>query len=185
MPPERVLGGPGDERSDIYAIGCLLYALLTGRPPFTGDSAIAVMHQQVHAKPMPLAKAGARVTPGLSRLISRMLAKDPAVRSPSVRVQRRGQPLNAPAREAGEGCRWQHWHWRLGWLWQWRWPRSVAVPLRPQDAIWVRRWPESALASVRPRLRRLAGQGGRVQGMEGTWAGRNMVASRATAAGTS
>ncbi len=80
MPPERVLGGAGDERSDIYAVGCLLYALLVGRPPFVGDSAVAIMHQQVHAEPMPLAKAGARVTPGLSRLVTRMLAKDPADR---------------------------------------------------------------------------------------------------------
>jgi eukaryotic-like serine/threonine-protein kinase len=80
MSPERVLGGPGDERSDIYAIGCLLYTLLTGRPPFTGDSAIAVMHQQVNAQPRPLAKAGARVPPGLDRLVTKMLAKDPAER---------------------------------------------------------------------------------------------------------
>lgn len=80
MAPERVLGGPGDERSDIYAIGCLLYALLTGRPPFVGDSTVSVLHQQVHAEPMSLARAGARVPPGLSRLVRRLLAKDPAAR---------------------------------------------------------------------------------------------------------
>ena len=77
MPPERVEGRPGDERSDIYGIGCLLYALLTGRPPFVADEAVAILHQQVHADPVPPRRLGARVPPGLERLVLRMLAKDP------------------------------------------------------------------------------------------------------------
>jgi eukaryotic-like serine/threonine-protein kinase len=83
MPPERVAGRAGDERSDIYSLGCLLYALLTGRPPFVGDHAVAILHQQVHADPVPLRKAGARVPPGLERLVMWMLAKDPADRPQS------------------------------------------------------------------------------------------------------
>ena len=83
MPPERVEGRPGDERSDIYAIGCLLYALLTGRPPFIADEAVAILHQQVHADPVPPRRVGARVPPGLERLVLRMLAKDPAHRPQS------------------------------------------------------------------------------------------------------
>src|SRR5205823_12079115 len=77
MPPERVQGQPGDERSDIYALGCLLYALLTGRPPFVADDAVAILHQQVHADPVPPGRAGARVPPGLERLVLAMLAKAP------------------------------------------------------------------------------------------------------------
>jgi eukaryotic-like serine/threonine-protein kinase len=80
MPPERVLGRRGDERSDIYALGCLLYALLTGHPPFTAEEPLAILHQHVHADPVPPSKAGARVPPGMERLILRMLAKDPADR---------------------------------------------------------------------------------------------------------
>jgi serine/threonine-protein kinase len=83
MAPERVLGRPGDERTDIYGIGCLLYALLTGRPPFVADESMAILHQQVHAEPVPPSAAGAAVSPGLDRLILRMLAKDPADRPQS------------------------------------------------------------------------------------------------------
>lgn len=83
MPPERVLGLAGDERSDIYALGCLVYALLTGRPPFVADQAVAILHQQVHADPMPPSRAGAQVSPGFDRLVMRMLAKDPADRPQS------------------------------------------------------------------------------------------------------
>jgi serine/threonine-protein kinase len=83
MPPERVLGRSGDERSDIYALGCLVYALLTGRPPFVADEPVAILHQQVHADPVPLGKAGAHAPPGLDRLVMRMLAKDPADRPQS------------------------------------------------------------------------------------------------------
>lgn len=83
MAPERVLGRPGDERTDIYGIGCLLYALLTGRPPFVADESMAILHQQVHADPVPPSAAGAAVSPGLDRLVMRMLAKDPADRPQS------------------------------------------------------------------------------------------------------
>ncbi len=80
MAPERVRGEPGDERSDIYALGCLLYAMLAGGPPFVANEQVAVLHQQVHAEPPPLRALGARISPGLELLTLRMLAKDPAAR---------------------------------------------------------------------------------------------------------
>jgi len=77
MAPERVHGEPGDERSDIYALGCLIYAMLTGHPPFAASEPVAVLHQQVHAQPAP---PGARISLALELLLMSMLAKDPAAR---------------------------------------------------------------------------------------------------------
>ena len=54
MAPERALGKPGDASSDIYSLGCLLYAMLTGAPPFAADHAAAVLHQQINARPRPV-----------------------------------------------------------------------------------------------------------------------------------
>jgi serine/threonine-protein kinase len=84
MPPERILGRPGDERSDIYALGCLLYAMLTGRPPFVGADSVAVLHQHVHDPPPAPRALGAPIAPPLEALILRMLAKDPADRPAEV-----------------------------------------------------------------------------------------------------
>jgi serine/threonine-protein kinase len=80
MAPERVQGQPGDERSDIYGLGCLLYAMLTGQPPFMASEQLAVLHQQVHAEPLSPRARGARIGPGLELLVLSMLAKDPAAR---------------------------------------------------------------------------------------------------------
>jgi serine/threonine protein kinase len=80
MSPERVVGRAGDERSDIYSLGCLLYAMLTGRPPFLADDVLAVLHQQAHAPPVPPSQLGADIAPALEALVLAMLAKDPAAR---------------------------------------------------------------------------------------------------------
>src|SRR5712692_7515980 len=52
MAPEQALGQPADARSDLYALGCVLYELLTGRPPFLGDDALAVISQHVNTAPV-------------------------------------------------------------------------------------------------------------------------------------
>jgi serine/threonine-protein kinase len=97
MSPERVLGRSGDERSDIYSLGCLLYAMLTGRPPFLGDDVLAVLHQQVHAAPVPPRRLTPQLAPPLDELVLRMLAKDPAARPQTAaevsgRLADRGHP---------------------------------------------------------------------------------------------
>jgi serine/threonine-protein kinase len=87
MAPEQARGEPADERSDIYSLGCLLYALLTGRPPFTGELA-AVVHQHVHLDPRPLREENGRVSQTLEALVMAMLAKSPQERPQSAALVR-------------------------------------------------------------------------------------------------
>jgi eukaryotic-like serine/threonine-protein kinase len=87
MAPEQARGEPADERSDIYSLGCLLYALLTGRPPFTGELA-AVVHQHVHLDPRALREENGRVSPTLETLVMAMLAKSPQARPQSAALVR-------------------------------------------------------------------------------------------------
>jgi hypothetical protein len=98
MAPEQARGERADERSDIYSLGCLLYAMLTGRPPFGGDSAAAVLHQQVNANVRPPRQTNRSVSPALDALVMAMLAKSPA-RRPQSAAQVRAQlaALQAPA----------------------------------------------------------------------------------------
>jgi len=83
MAPERAMGQAADARSDIYSLGCLLYAMLTGAPPFSGDVAAAVLHQQVNASPRTLREVNPRVPLALEELVGEMLAKSPAERPPT------------------------------------------------------------------------------------------------------
>jgi eukaryotic-like serine/threonine-protein kinase len=98
MAPEQALGERIDERSDIYSLGCVLYAMLAGRPPFTGETAAAITHQHVHVDPRPLHEANRRVPPPLDALVLQLLAKSPADRPQSAgRVRDRlGQTLGEP-----------------------------------------------------------------------------------------
>lgn len=83
MAPERALGQPGDARADIYSLGCLLYAMLAGRPPFAGDAAAAVLHQQVNSDPVPPSRSRRAVPAALDALVLAMLAKAPEARPQS------------------------------------------------------------------------------------------------------
>lgn len=80
MAPERALGQPGDARADIYSLGCLLYAMLTGRPPFTAEIPAALLHQQVNVAPTPPSARRPEISSELEALVLAMLAKDPAQR---------------------------------------------------------------------------------------------------------
>ncbi|MFE1413870.1 protein kinase [Streptomyces sp. NPDC058746] len=79
MAPEQCLGGHVDARSDLYALGCVLYALLTGQPPFgLAENAYVLMHRQVEEAPRPPGLA-----PALDRLVLSLLAKAPTDRPES------------------------------------------------------------------------------------------------------
>ncbi|MFJ6775840.1 protein kinase [Kitasatospora sp. NPDC091257] len=77
LSPEQALGKPVDHRSDLYAAGCMLYELLTLRPPFTGDTPLSVVYQHVQDPPLPPSQANGRVPTGLDPLVLRSLAKNP------------------------------------------------------------------------------------------------------------
>ncbi len=80
MAPEQASGGPVDARTDLYALGCVLYAMLTGNPPFHGDNALGVMWQHVNQPVPPVASLRRDVPGALGELIGRLLAKNPESR---------------------------------------------------------------------------------------------------------
>ena len=80
LSPEQAQGQPVDQRSDLYSLGCVLYEMVAGRPPFTGDSPVAVASKQVLEQPVPPSKLNSDVSPQLEAVIMRTLAKNPANR---------------------------------------------------------------------------------------------------------
>lgn len=80
MAPEQVAGRPVDARTDLYALGCVLYAMLAGRPPFAGDTPIQVAWQHVNEAPVPLPRLRPDLPPPLAALAGALLAKQPADR---------------------------------------------------------------------------------------------------------
>ncbi len=77
MSPEQALGTSADARSDLYALGAVLYEMVTGRPPFLGDDALAVISQHINTAPVAPSWHNAAVPAGLETLIERLLAKVP------------------------------------------------------------------------------------------------------------
>ncbi|MCC6217327.1 MAG: serine/threonine protein kinase [Polyangiaceae bacterium] len=99
MAPEQAVGGPVDARSDLYAVGAILYELLSGRPPFAGATHTEVLAKVLTRPPMPLRAFDRSLPPELEALVRRALAKDADDRPASaVELARSLQPF-LPTRE--------------------------------------------------------------------------------------
>jgi serine/threonine protein kinase/beta-lactam-binding protein with PASTA domain len=108
LSPEQARGERVDARSDLYSAGCLLYELLTGRPPFTGDSPVAIAYQHVREEPIPPSRVDPEVPPWADAIVLKAMMKDPADRYQSAGDMRNdiqralsGQPVAAPMRTDG------------------------------------------------------------------------------------
>lgn len=104
LSPEQARGESVDARSDVYAAGCVLFELLTGEPPFTGDSPVAVAYQHVREDPKAPSSLNPKVSPQLDAIVLKAMAKGPANRYQSAAEMRAdlvrvlsGQRPSAPA----------------------------------------------------------------------------------------
>jgi serine/threonine-protein kinase len=104
LSPEQAMGETVDARSDLYSTGCLLYELLTVRPPFIGDSPIAVAYQHVREAPQPPSVFHPEIPPEVDAIVLKALAKDRGYRYQSADEMRAdieahldGQPVAAMA----------------------------------------------------------------------------------------
>jgi serine/threonine protein kinase len=107
MSPEQARGERVDARSDLYSTGCLLYELLTGRPPFTGDLPVAIVYQHVKQDPVPPSRVDPEVPAWADDIVLKALQKDPARRYQSADEMRNdiqralaGTPVVGPKRRA-------------------------------------------------------------------------------------
>ncbi|MDF2741563.1 MAG: serine/threonine protein kinase [Actinomycetia bacterium] len=101
LAPEQAQGRPVDGRSDLYALGCVLYALVTGAPPFAGDSPVAVAARHLTEQPIPPSERNPRVGAALEAVILTALARDPADRYQSAAAM--AKDLNRIIADTGPG----------------------------------------------------------------------------------
>jgi beta-lactam-binding protein with PASTA domain len=110
LSPEQARGERVDARSDIYSTGCVLYELLTGRPPFQGDSPVAIAYQHVREEPIPPSQLDPSIPQYANAIVMKALTKDPNYRYQSASdmrgdIQRalQGMPVAAPTMAMNAG----------------------------------------------------------------------------------
>ena len=150
LSPEQARSEIVDARSDLYSTGCLLYELLTGQPPFTGDSAVAIAYQHVREIPKPPSSLAADVPESLDRVVLKALAKtrddryqDAAHMRTELLAAERGMAVSAPATDT----------WQSTTAMPSATAPSPAVPAPPPSAAPPQAGPEKAAEDKRPRRR--------------------------------
>jgi eukaryotic-like serine/threonine-protein kinase len=106
--PEQAQGAQPDPRSDLYSLGIVMYEMVAGKPPFTGENPVSIAYKQVHDAPQPLVQIVADVPRSFEAIVAKLLAKDPKMRYPSasalrddLRRFRNDEPVQALAAAQG------------------------------------------------------------------------------------
>ncbi|MHC3458202.1 serine/threonine-protein kinase [Streptomyces flavovirens] len=86
LAPERALGRTADSASDMYSLGCVIYQLLVGQPPFRSDTATATLYQHVDTPPVPVRQRGVDISPAFDSYLLGLLAKKPEDRPSAQQV---------------------------------------------------------------------------------------------------
>ena len=86
--PEQAQGAQPDPRSDLYSLGIVMYEMVAGRPPFTGENPVSIAYKQVHDPPQPLNQIVSEIPRPFEAIIAKLLAKDPKLRYPSAHALR-------------------------------------------------------------------------------------------------
>ena len=101
LAPEVIGQGALDGRTDLYALGCLLYHVLAGRPPFVADEPLVLLRAHLDQRPEPLRRHAPGVSERTEALVARLLAKDPAARPPTAAAVAAALGLEVAAERRG------------------------------------------------------------------------------------